>query len=85
MSVHWIGKCRKVHPQLRPKHGKRDVQDPAKKEDANKGVSPMTIILEAVLQKYQLSRSIRLIGLVNNGYHFCIIEVIFYLTCFAVE
>jgi hypothetical protein len=56
MSGHWIGKCWKVHPQLHPKRGKRVVQAPAKKEEADEGVSPATIIPEAVLQKDQLSK-----------------------------
>jgi hypothetical protein len=56
MSGHWIGKCWKVHPQICPKRGKRVVQALAKKKEADEGVSPVTIIPEADLQKDQLSK-----------------------------
>jgi len=67
MSGHWIGKCWKVHPQLRPKRGKRVIQALAKKEEEDGGVSPMTIIPEEFFKKISYPRSIRLNGLVRNG------------------
>jgi len=38
MCGHWIGKCWKFHPQLRPKRGKKVIHAPAKKKEANEGV-----------------------------------------------
>jgi hypothetical protein len=68
MSGHWIGKCWKVHPQLRPKHGKRVVQAPAKKEEADEGVSPMNNNPRSSSSKRSdYPRSICLNGLVRNG------------------